>query len=306
MAAAEAVRMLEPEMVSRLGTLDFVARTLVEGFLVGLHRSPYHGFSVEFAEYRQYLPGESTQNIDWRVYAKTDRHYVKVFHEETNLHARLLLDVSASMDTAGSERASEGGITKLRYGKLLAAALGYMLIKQNDAVALATFDTELRTVIPPRSSSRQLHHLLTVLHQARAGERTDVGRVLDRMAEMTWRRGLIVIISDLIDDPERVLQGLKHFRHRQHEVLVFHVLDPREIDLEIGREAEFVDPEGELDSIRTQPWHLRESYREQIDHWRSRLARECGQHSIDYVPLSTATPFDVALLAYLNKRARLS
>lgn len=301
MAAAEAVRMLEPEMVSRLGTLDLIARTLVEGFLVGLHRSPYHGFSVEFAEYRQYLPGESTQNIDWRVYAKTDRHYVKVFHEETNLHARILLDISASMDTQPSEQ----GITKLHYGKLLAAALSYMLLKQNDAVALATFDTKPRTIIPPRSNRRQLHHLLTVLQNAQAGEATDVGEVLDRMAEMTWRRGLIVIISDLIDDPDRVLQGLKHFRHRQHEVLVLHVLDPREIDLEFAREAKFVDPERQLTAVRTQPWHLKESYQEQIRQWRTRMARECGQHQIDYVPLSTATPFDVALLAYLNKRARL-
>ncbi|HKK70912.1 MAG TPA: DUF58 domain-containing protein [Candidatus Krumholzibacteria bacterium] len=300
--AAEADRMLEPEVVSRLGALDFIARTLVEGFLVGLHRSPYHGFSVEFAEYRQYQPGESTQNIDWRVYAKTDRHYVKVFQEETNLQARILLDVSASMDATPEA----GRISKLRYGKLLAAALGYLLIKQNDAVALATFDDAPRTMIPPRSSRRQLNHLLTVLHRAEAGEKTDVGRVLDRIAEMVWRRGLIVIISDLIDDPDRVLQGLKHFRHRQHEVLVMHLLDPREIDLEIGREAKFVDPEKTVDPVRTQPWHLRQSYQEAIRGWRGRLARECRQHDIDYVPLSTDTPFEVALLAYLNKRSRLA
>jgi uncharacterized protein (DUF58 family) len=300
--AAEADRMLEPEVVSRLGALDFIARTLVEGFLVGLHRSPYHGFSVEFAEYRQYLPGESTQNIDWRVYAKTDRHYVKVFQEETNLQARILLDVSASMDATPED----GRISKLRYGKLLAAALGYLLIKQNDAVALATFDDAPRTMIPPRSSRRQLNHMLTVLHRAEPGAKTDVGRVLDRIAEMVWRRGLIVIISDLIDDPDRVLQGLKHFRHRQHEVLVMHVLDPREIDLEIGREAKFVDPEKAVDPVRTQPWHLRESYQAAIRGWRGRLARECRQHDIDYVPLSTDTPFEVALLAYLNKRTRLA
>ena len=301
MTDATAAHLLEPEVVSRLGALDFIARSLVEGFLVGLHRSPYHGFSVEFAEYRQYLPGEATQNIDWRVYAKTDRHYVKVFHEETNLHARLLVDISASMQATPES----GRISKLEYAKLLAAALSYLLLKQKDAVALATFDTEPRTIIPPRSQRRQLHHLLTVLDAAKGEGRTDVGRVLDHMAEMAWRRGLIVVLSDLVDDPDRVLQGLKHFRHRQHEVLVFHILDPREIDLEIGREARFVDPEGEIDAIRAQPWHLRESYREQIDAWRGRLARECGQHRIDYVPLSTATPFDEALLAYLNKRVRL-
>jgi uncharacterized protein (DUF58 family) len=302
MAATGGIRMLDPEIVSRIGSIDLVARSLVEGFLVGLHRSPYHGFSVEFAEYRQYLPGESVQNVDWRVYGRTDRHYVKVFHEETNLQARLLLDISASMG-ANPER---GRVTKLHYGKLLAAALSYLLLKQNDAVALATFDDRPRTIIPPRSSRRQLNHLLNVLHHAEAGEKTNVCAVLDRLAEMTWRRGLIVVISDLIDDPERVLKGLKHFRHRKHEVLVFHVLDPREIDLEFDTEARFVDPERDIDPIRTQPWHVRESYRESIDEWRETLARECGQHQIDYVPLDTGTPFDVALIAYLNKRARMS
>jgi uncharacterized protein (DUF58 family) len=302
MTAAGGIRMLDPEIVSRIGSIDLVARSLVEGFLVGLHRSPYHGFSVEFAEYRQYLPGESAQNVDWRVYGRTDRHYVKVFHEETNLHARLLLDISASM----AATPETGRVTKLHYGKLLAAALSYLLLKQNDAVALATFDDRPRTLVPPRSSRRQLHHLLNVLYRAEPGEKTDVGAVLDRMAEMTWRRGLIVVISDLIDDPERVLTGLKHFRHRKHDVLVFHVLDQREIGLEFGTEARFVDPEHVIDPIRTQPWHVRESYRESIDEWRGTLARECGQHQIDYVPLNTGTPFDVALLAYLNKRARMS
>jgi uncharacterized protein (DUF58 family) len=239
--------------------------------------------------------------VDWRVYGRTDRHYVKVFHEETNLHARLLLDTSASMGTD----TDEGLVTKLQYGKLLAAALSYLLLKQNDAVALATFDDRPRTVVPPRSSRRQLHHLLNVLHHAEPGEKTDVGAVLDRLAEMAWRRGLIVVISDLIDDPSNVLTGLKHFRHRQHEVLVFHVLGPREIDLGFSSEARFVDPEGDVEPLRTQPWHVRESYQAEIEAWRDRLARECGQHQIDYVPLSTATPFDVALLAYLNKRARM-
>jgi uncharacterized protein (DUF58 family) len=295
-------RMLEPEVISRLGSLDFVARTLVEGFLVGLHRSPYHGFSVEFAEYRQYLPGESTQHIDWRVYGKTDRHYVKVFQEETNLHARILLDVSASMDAVPEP----DRISKLQYGKLLAAALSYLFIKQNDAVGLVTFDVGPREIIPPRSHRRQLNHLLRSLAHAIPGEKTDVGKVLDKLADRMWRRGLVLVISDLIDDPGRVLTGLKHFRHRKHEVLVFHVLDPREIDLELDREARFLDPEKEIDPIKAQPWHLRESYRGQVEAWRRRLGRECRQHLIDYVPLSTSTPFEIALLAYLNKRARLS
>ena len=293
--------LLDPGALSKLASLDLIARTLVEGFLVGLHRSPYHGFSVEFAEYRQYIAGESTQHIDWRVYAKTDRHYVKVFQEETNLLARLFVDLSASMNTP----ASEGLPSKMQYGKMLAAGLAYLLLKQKDAVGLVTFDEKPLEVIPPRSSRSQLMHLMARLEKAKEGKRTRVGSVLAGMADQMWRRGLIVIISDLIDDPESVLQGLKHFRHRQHEVLVFHVLDPREIDLGFRRQALFVDPEEELPTVAAQPWHLRESYVAEVKRWRKHLSRECGMHQIDYVPLSTQTPFDVALLAYLAKRARL-
>lgn len=295
------LNLLDPEILGRLSRLDLIARSLVEGFLVGLHRSPYHGFSVEFAEYRQYIPGESTQNIDWRVYAKTDRHYVKVFQEETNLMARLLVDVSASMATPPSE----GKPSKLQYAKLLAAALSYLLVKQNDAVGLVTFDEKPIEMIPPRSSRKQFTHLVARLSKIEPGRKTHVGAVLAEMADRIWRRGLVVVISDLIDDPDQVLTGLKHFRHRQHEVLVFHVLDPRELDLRFGSETRFLDPEGDLDPITAEPWHLEDAYVQAVGDWRKRLARECGIHQIEYVPLSTETPFEVALMAYLTKRARL-
>lgn len=302
MNAAASAQLLDPSVISRMGSIDFIARALVEGFLVGLHRSPYHGFSVEFAEYRQYQPGESAQYVDWRLYAKSDRHYVKVFHEETNLSARILLDVSASM--AAHPEPDSDRLTKLEYGKLLAAALSYLFVKQNDAVGLTTFDDRIRELVPPRSQRRQLHRILNVLHAASAGTTTDVGRVLDEMASRMWRRGLVVVISDLVDDPDAVLAGLKHFRHRQHEVLVFHVLDPREVDLDFDRPAEFRDPEGEVDAIEAQPWHLRREYGEVVRQWRRKMSLECGQHRIDFVPLSTETPFEHALLAYLNQRNR--
>ncbi len=305
MSSAPPGQLLDPQVISRLGSIDFIARALVEGFLVGLHRSPYHGFSVEFAEYRQYQPGESTQYVDWRVYAKTDRHYVKVFHEETNLSARILLDVSGTMAAHPEPDAPTPRLTKLDYSKLLAAALSYLFIKQNDAVGLATFDQEVLEIVPPRSQRRQLHRILKVLDRARAGRTTDVGRVLNEMARRMWRRGLVVVISDLIDDVEAVLAGLKHFRHRQHEVLVFHVLDPREVDLAFDRPAEFFDPEGEVESVETQPWHLGRDYQESVKRWRRTLSLECGQHRIDYVPLTTDTPFEMALLAYLNQRNRV-
>jgi len=186
---------------------------------------------------------------------------------------------------------------------MLAAAHCYLLIKQNDAVGLVTFADRPLEIVPPRSSRRQLNHLLQVLHAASAGVTTDVGEVLDMLADRMRRRGLIVVISDLIDEPENVLRGLKHFRHRKHEVIVFHLLDPREVDLGLDREARFVDPEHELDPIKTQPWHLRESYTQEVARWRERLGRECRQHLIDYVPLTTDTPFERAFLGYLNRRA---
>jgi uncharacterized protein (DUF58 family) len=305
MTTAVQGQLLDPQVISRLGSIDFIARALVEGFLVGLHRSPYHGFSVEFAEYRQYQPGESTQYVDWRVYAKSDRHYVKVFHEETNLSARLLLDISASMAAHPEPEAADTRLTKLEYGKLLAAALSYLFIKQNDAVGLTTFDDSIREMVPPRSQRRQLHRILNVLQHVEPGSTTDVGRVLNEMAGRMWRRGLVVVISDLVDELDAVLAGLKHFRHRQHEVLVFHVLDPREVDLAFDRPAEFHDPEGEVEKLEAQPWHLRREYTRAISEWRRQMSLECGQHRIDFVPLTTDTPFEHALLSYLNKRNRV-
>jgi uncharacterized protein (DUF58 family) len=198
-----------------------------------------------------------------------------------------------------------GRISKFEYGRLLAAALAYLFIKQNDAAGLVTFDTKPREIVPPRGSRRQLHHVLRVLAQSSPGAQTRVGDVLDAMADRMRRRGLICVISDLIDEPEEVLRGLKHFRHRHHEVLVFHVLDPREIDLEIRHEARFMDPEGQHEPIKSQPWHLRESYQARVREWRERLGRECRLHGIDFVPLSTETPFDRALISYMSKRARL-
>ena len=294
--------LLDPELLGRLESLDLIARSLVEGFLVGLHRSPYHGFSVEFAEYRQYIPGESTQNIDWRVFAKTDRHYVKVFQEETNLMARVLLDVSASMDTPPAE----GLPSKLLYAKLLAAALSYLLLKQNDAVGLVTFDTKALEMIPPRSSRKQLMHLMARLQNAeRRPTHTHVGQVLSELADRMWRRGLVIVISDLIDDPETVLawsEALSPPSARSPRLS-----RPRSARAGSGfaRQARFVDPEGELRSDQRTAVALKESYAAEVSAWRKHLGRECGMHQIDYVPLTTETPFDVALMAYLAKRARL-
>jgi uncharacterized protein (DUF58 family) len=289
---------LRPEVVSRLANMELRARLIVEGFIAGLHRSPYHGFSVEFAEYRQYNAGESTRNVDWRIYAKTDRYYVKIFEDETNLKATLLVDRSASMDYGSGE------VTKLRYGALLGAALCYLMIRQRDAVGLVLFDEKINTILPHRSVRRHLLYLLRALERIEPGRRTAISGALHEMAERIRRRGLMILFSDLLDEPSEVIDGLKHFRHRGHEVVVFHILDPTELTLSFAGELQFVDKEtGER--IRTQPWFLEKEYRRSIKDWVSWLERKCKENAIDYNLVTTETPFDQALVSYLNKRRML-
>ena len=293
--------LLSPELVGRLGRLDIVARLVVEGFLTGLHKSPYHGFSAEFAEYRQYIAGEPVANMDWRVFAKTDRHYLKVFTEETNLRATLLMDCSASMDYSGLE----GRPTKKQYASYLAAALSYLLLRQNDAVGLVTFDEAPLEMVPARSMRRQLFQVLKVLEGLPAGQGTNVGEVLHRVAERIQRRGLVLLFSDLMDDPERILSGLKHFRHRGHEVVVFQILDPREITLDFHGEVEFESLEQPGQKVRLEPAHMRSGYRERFDGWRDALRWECRRQLVDLVEITTDTPFARGLGAYLQKRRRM-
>jgi len=305
---------LDPTVVSHLGNMELKARLIVEGYIAGLHRSPYHGFSVEFAEYRQYMQGDNTRHIDWKVYGKTDRFYMKVFEEETNLRATVILDKSGSMGFAsdpseegkGSGPAGPGeGIDKLTYGGLLAASLSYLMIRQQDAVGLCLFDEKLRTLTAHRSVRKHLFYLLNSLENVEPGEKTRISPTLHSIAERVKRRGLVILISDLMDRPEDVLMGLKHFRHRGHEVIVFHLLDPREIDLDYRDEVEFQDMETDR-KLRVEPAFLKEEYSRNVRGWIDTLNRGCKLHQIDYNLLSTHTPFDQALTAYLNKRVRLT
>jgi uncharacterized protein (DUF58 family) len=225
-------KFLDPTVVSRLSGMELKARLIVEGFIAGMHRSPYHGFSVEFAEYRQYMQGDNIKNLDWKVFGKTDRFYVKVYEEETNLKSTILLDKSGSMgfsSAGGSEKDKHIAIDKLTYGGLLAASLSYMMIHQQDAVSLCAFDDQIRTLLPHRSVRKHLFFLLANLENLEAGSRTRISSALHYIAERIRRRGLIILISDLMDNPDKILMGLKHFRHRKHEVIVFHILDPREL-----------------------------------------------------------------------------
>ncbi len=293
--------LLTPDLISQLGRMDMVARLVVEGFLTGLHKSPYHGFSAEFAEYRQYIPGESVANIDWRVHGKSDRHYLKVFTEETNLRGTIMMDCSASMDFTGdSDR-----LTKKSYAAYMAASLTYLLLRQNDAVGLITFDEKPLAMVPTRSMRKQLFQVLKVLDNLPEGQGTALGNVLHRVAERVHRRGLIILFSDLMDDPETIMTGLKHFRHQGHEVLVFQILDPREIDLDFRGEVEFESLEQPGHKVRIEPAHMRTGYKERFLAWQDSLQRECRRQKIDLVQITTDTPFEKGLGLYLQKRRRM-
>jgi uncharacterized protein (DUF58 family) len=294
-------RYLKPDVVSRLKGMELKARLVVEGFMAGLHKSPYHGFSVEFAEHRQYMPGDSIRDIDWKVYAKTDRYFVKEFEEETNLKAYILLDTSASMGYTSDEKRR---INKLEYAAYLAASLTFLMLKQRDSVGMVGFDEKIHTYIPPKSAASHLHVLLEQMDKLKSSEQTNISDTLHQMAERIRRRGLIILMSDLFDEPHKVLAGLKHFRHRKHEIIVFHILDPRERDFSFPREAVFEDLEtGER--ITTLPWQIKGAYKKELDGVFEHFSRECRMSNIDYHLIDTSVSYDHALLAYLNKRARL-
>ena len=290
---------LNPETVSKLKGMELRARMVVEGFIAGMHKSPYHGFSVEFAEHRQYMPGDNIRDIDWKVYAKRDRFYIKQYEEETNLKAYLLLDCSASMAYRSGSR-----IIKLDYARLLAAALSYMMLRQRDAVGLVAFDEKIRRYVPPRSKYGHLHVLLSEIAGQTPSDKTDIASALHEMAERIKRRGLIIVLSDLLDEADHIISGLKHFRYNRHEVIVFHILDPRERDFAFPREAIFKDMEtGE--ELTTLPYQIKKDYAQAVRGFADEIAAACRQANIDYHPIDTATPFDKALYAFLAKRERL-
>jgi len=293
-------RFLDPEVVARLSHLDVRARLVVEGFIAGMHRSPFHGFSVEFAEHRPYMPGDPLKNLDWKVWARSDRLLVKQFTEETNLRCHLLLDLSASM----AFRSPRAVMSKLEYAQSLCAALAYLMLQQQDAVGTLLFADRPLRYIPPRAVRSHLDVILKTLGAFEPQGRTRLGPALHELAERVKRRGLIVLCSDLMDTPAEVLLGLQHFRHRRHEVVVFHILDPDEVEFPYTDTATFVDVESG-DRLTTEPWEIARRYRERLAAWTAQYARVCRENLVDYVRLDTRTPFDQALLAYLEKRARL-
>jgi uncharacterized protein (DUF58 family) len=290
-------RYLDPAIIARLGTIDLKARTIVEGFLTGLHRSPFKGFSVEFAEYRQYLPGDDLATLDWKVYARSDRHFVKKYEEETNLTCHLLIDVSASMGYAS------GPITKLQYASYLTGALAYLMHRQRDSFGLIAFDDSISALLPASARSGHLRAVLLALERLQMGTRTDVAKPLHDLAAAVRKRGMVVLVSDLLDDPASVLDGLKHFRYRGTDVIVFHILDPYELRFPFEHAARFRDMETQ-EEVMAVPGSVRADYLERMQARIAFYQRQLGLAGIDYCQLETSQPLELGLMAYLMTRHR--
>ncbi len=296
-ASASPNRLLDPATLARIKPLRLRAQRIVEGYVAGLHRSPYQGFSNEFAEHREYAPGDDLRYVDWKVFGKTDKVYLKQFEEETNLIAYLVLDTSESMNYA-----SEGvAMTKLAYAQTAAAALAYLVLHQQDAVGLATFDREVRRVVRPSSSPLQLSTVLGVLEEMAPVEKTATGPIFHDLAERFARRGLVIVLSDLFDDVAPMIAGLKHFRHRRHDVVVMQVLDPAELDFPFQQATLFkgLEAAGEL---LVEPARLRKAYQAELEAYQIELRTGCRKQGIDYVQLRTDQPLDSALATYLAQR----
>ena len=298
---------LDPSELAKLSRLEIVARLVVEGFISGLHKSPHKGFSVEFAEHRQYTIGDNIKDIDWKVFAKSDRFFIKQYEEETNLRAYLLLDASGSMNYAGATAGTRGrkGVmrpTKFRYATCLAAALSYLMLQQRDAVGLVTFDSGVRRYIPPRATAMHLRGIFEELDRTQPGSETNLSHIFHDLAERFRKRGLIVILSDLFDDPDKLAGAIQHFRHKKHEVIVFNIFDDDELTFPFEQLTQFDGLEKVDERLMIEPRQLRDEYLAQVTAFVDRVRRLCWQHKIDYVPMKTSEPFDMALASYLARR----
>jgi len=290
--------LLTPDDLRHLSRLELVARQQVEGFCTGLHRSPHKGFSVEFRQHRPYVVGDEIKRLDWKVFGKTDRFYIREYEDETNLRAVILLDASGSM-AYGS-----GDITKHRYATKLAAYLAYLFIQQADAVGLAIFDHDIREHIPPRSRASHLRPLLDTLARCQPGGETSIANVLHALAAKLPRRSMIVMISDCFDDTARLLPALAHLRHGHHEVLVFQVWDRAELEFPFTHWTKFESLEQDMDKRLVDPSHLRRAYLERLAQFRQDLQDGCRRHRIDLIALVTDSEPAAALASYMGMRRR--
>jgi uncharacterized protein (DUF58 family) len=289
---------LRPEVIRQVARLDLRAKFIVEGFLSGLHASPFHGFSVEFSEHRKYVPGDDLKDLDWNVYAKTDRYYVKKFEAETNLTGYLVMDLSSSMAYTYRQE-----LTKFEYGICLAAALGYLMIHQQDPVGLVTFDTRIQAALPPRSKRTQLGTILSVLANLKPSGKTDVAACLHQLAAMIRSKSLVMLFSDLLTDPRPVLDSLHHLRHRGHDIILFHILDEAEVKFPFNGVIEFEDVE-DHDRLTIDAQGMRRDYLQAVAEFQELYREECSRANIDYVSMDTSVSFDRALMGYLLQRQK--
>jgi uncharacterized protein (DUF58 family) len=291
---------LDPETLLRLGNLNVVARSAVEGFISGLHRSPHHGFSVEFSEHRPYTFGDELRHLDWVTYAKTDRFYVKQYEQETNLRCHILLDCSASMNYSSGR----GGLTKLQYGSFLAATLAFLMTRQQDSVGLVAFDNQIRLHMPPAGSPGHVNEMCKRLEGLRASEVTHLAKPFHDLAEMIKRRGLIIIISDLYDDESEVIRALRHFRHKKHGVILFHVFDAAELEFPFTKLTQFLDLETH-EKYQVDPKTVRTAYLAELRAFIDRYKKACSDSDTEYVLADTSVPYDFMLRSYLARRQRM-
>lgn len=290
---------LTPGDLHKVQNLQVLARSVVEGFCTGIHRSPHKGFSVEFKQHRPYVHGDEIRHLDWRVFGKTDRFYIREFEEETNLRCTLLLDASGSMSYGSAE-----GRSKFQYAQRLAASLAYLMLGQQDSVGLVTFDTKVRRYIPPRGHTSHLKVLVDQLAETKTGGETELAKVFHDLVPRLHRRGMIVILSDLFGDVQALLSSLAHMRFARHEIVVFQIWDPTELDFSFKQWTRFDCLEVDGKKYLVDPNHLRAAYLDNLEKYRAELKQGCHRHSIDLVPITTDRPYAEALAEYLTLRMR--
>ncbi len=288
---------LDPRTLAKLKGLHLRARHIVEGYVSGLHRSPYHGFSIEFAEHREYAPGDDLRYVDWKVFGRTDKFYLKQYEDETNLLCYLVLDISESM----TYRSSPAALSKLEYAQALAAAVAWLVLEQQDAAGLVTFDSQIRTLLRPGSGSSHLKQMIHVMETVSPGKKTAAGPIFHELAERLKKRGVVMILSDLFDNVNSLLAGLKHFHHRRHDVVLLHVLDPAELDFPFQRPTQFQGLE-EFPDVMTDPQALRRAYLKEMGAFQQALQQGCSAMNIDYELMRTDRPLDAALRSFLSGR----
>lgn len=291
---------LPPEATERIARIGFLARGRMAGPITGRHASPNRGASVEFAEHRPYSPGDSPRDLDWRVLGKANRYYIKQYIEETNLRATLLVDASGSMGYRG-EAAAEG-LSKFDYACRIAAALAYLFVKQQDAAGLVTFDTAVRNYLPPKTRNSQIRAVVEALSATKPSKQSGVAATFHDIAERIPQRGLVLVISDLFDDPEDILDGLQHFAHRKHEVVIFHVMADEERHFPFKKFHRFRDLEGVDHAVNVEPNAIRREYLKRVKSFLEKIEKGCGAIQASYVPMNTKTPYDEALIQFLAQR----